>query len=253
MKQVEGVVTGIVKEIDAEHACLNSIPWMDASYRSNWAPIAAPMSGNNRGMFMMPEKDDEVLVAFDHNSIDHPYVIGFLWNGVDKSPEDGTGPSVRRLRTVSGHIVEFDDRDGKERILIKTKGKHEIELKDSAPASITIKSNGGQEIDMVDAPTASINVKTTAGQKLTLNDVPASVTIETVGQQKMSITDTPPGFTTSVAGGSISISATAAGVTITSPSILTVNAPFAQFTGILQASTIIAGAYTPAPGDTFGL
>ena len=49
------------------------------------------------------------------------------------------------------------------------------------------------------------------------------------------------------------LSATAAGVTITSPSILTVNAPFAQFTGLLQASTIIAGAYTPAPGDTFGL
>lgn len=234
MRQIEGVVTGIVKEIDAEGARLKlEFPWLEKSYRSHWAPLATPMSGNKRGMFMMPEKEDEVLVAFEHGCIDHPFVIGFLWNGVDKSPEDGTGPNVRRLRTVSGHVVEFDDRPGKERILIKTKGEHEIELKDS--------------------PTASITVKTKGQQKLTLNDKPPSITVETAGMQQITVSDTPPGITASVAGGSISISATPAGVTITAPSILSVNVPIAQFSGIVQASAIVSGAYTPAPGNTFGL
>lgn len=234
MRRVEGVVTGIVKEIDAEHARVKlDFPWLQPSYRSNWAPIAAPMSGDKRGMFMMPELDDEVLVAFDHCSVEHPYVIGFLWNGVDRAPEDGTGAGVRRLRTVSGHVVEFDDRPGNERILIKTKGEHEIELKDG--------------------PAASITISTAGKQKLTLNDVPPGITVETAGMQKITVSDAPPGITASVAGGGISISATAAGVTITAPSVLTVNVPIAQFTGVVQASAIVASAYTPAPGNTFGL
>lgn len=232
MRAVEGVVTGIVSEIDAEGARLKlEFPWFQASYRSNWAPIAVPMSGNGRGLFMMPEQGDEVLVAFEHGQIDHPYVIGFLWNGVDKSPEEGTGASVRRLRTVSGHVLEFDDRAGQEQILIKTKGEHEIKMIDGASPSITIKSKGGQ--------------------KITLKDLPAAVTIETAGGQQVSLTDAPPGITASLTGG-ISIAASAAGVVITAPSILTVNAPLAQFTGVIQASAVISGAYSPAPGNTLG-
>jgi uncharacterized protein involved in type VI secretion and phage assembly len=36
--------------------------------------------------FVLPEVDDEVLVAFDHWDIRFPVVIGRLWNGVDKPP-----------------------------------------------------------------------------------------------------------------------------------------------------------------------
>jgi len=230
---VEGVVTGIVKDIDAAGARLKlEFPWFADDYKSSWAPIAAAMAGNDRGMFMMPEIGDEVLVAFEHGNIDHPFVIGFLWNGVDKSPEDGTGASVRRLRTVSGHVVEFDDRSGQERVLIKTKGAHEIEMKDGVPASITIKSQGGQ--------------------KITLNDLPPTVTVETAGGQKVIVADTPPGITASLSGGT-SIAATIAGVAITTPAILSVNAPLAQFAGIVQASAVVASSYTPAPGNLFGL
>ena len=45
-----------------------------------WARIATLMAGNNRGTVFYPEKDDEVLVAFEHGDIDSPYIIGALWN-----------------------------------------------------------------------------------------------------------------------------------------------------------------------------
>ncbi len=61
----------------------------------------------------MPELDDEALVAFDHGNVDHPYVVGFLHNGVDLPPDDDIDFKVRRVKTVSGHILEFDDRDGR--------------------------------------------------------------------------------------------------------------------------------------------
>ena len=57
------------------------------SLRSAWAPVAAPLAGKKRGAFFMPELGDEVLVAFEHGDFDHPFIIGFLWNGVDTPPE----------------------------------------------------------------------------------------------------------------------------------------------------------------------
>ena len=34
----------------------------------------------------LPDVDDEVLVGFEHGDIRRPYVLGGLWNGVDKPP-----------------------------------------------------------------------------------------------------------------------------------------------------------------------
>jgi len=45
------------------------------------------MAGKDRGIFFLPEVDDEVLVAFENGDINQPYVIGSLWNGVDVPPE----------------------------------------------------------------------------------------------------------------------------------------------------------------------
>ena len=62
-------------------------PKLSSSLESAWAPVAAPLAGKQRGAFFMPELGDEVLVAFEDGSFDSPYIIGFLWNGVDMPPE----------------------------------------------------------------------------------------------------------------------------------------------------------------------
>ena len=54
---------------------------------ARWAAMASPLTGKDRGMFFMPEKDDEVLVAFEQGNFAHPYILGFLWNGADTPPE----------------------------------------------------------------------------------------------------------------------------------------------------------------------
>jgi uncharacterized protein involved in type VI secretion and phage assembly len=248
VRKVEGVVIGLVKEIDAAQAQVKlEFPWLQSSYRSNWAPIATPMSGNNRGLFMMPEQDDEVLVAFRQGNMDHPYVIGFLWNGIDKAPEDGTGASVRRLRTVSGHVLEFDDRTGKERVLIKTQGGHEIEMKDTpGAAQVNIKTSGGQEVTLQDAP-SSVTASIASGNKVSIDMTGITAQIST----GVSVTVTPIGVTISAPSGVVALNCLQA--SINAASILSVNAPIAQFSGVVQATTIVAAAYTPAPGNTFGL
>jgi phage protein D len=41
----------------------------------------------DRGMYVLPELGDEVLVAFEQGDIAHPYVVGSLWNGTDTMHE----------------------------------------------------------------------------------------------------------------------------------------------------------------------
>ena len=67
-----------------------AFPWLDGSTESHWARVATPMAGKKRGLYFLPEVDDEVLVAFEHGSIDFPCVIGSLWNGKDTPPESNS-------------------------------------------------------------------------------------------------------------------------------------------------------------------
>lgn len=144
-----GVVTGIVKEIDAENACVKlEYPWLNASYRSPFAPIAAGMSGNDRGSYFMPEVDDEVLVAFEQGDFDHPFVVGFLWNGVDKPPENDR--QIREIKTPGGHTLTFTDTDGSKKVEIKSDGGHHVTIDDAAQ-TITISDSGGSNQVVIQA------------------------------------------------------------------------------------------------------
>lgn len=81
-------------------------PWL-AEPEEHWVPVAAPMAGGNRGLFFMPEIDDEVLLSFDHGHLDHPYVIGFLWNPRQRPPS--TEERQRMIRSKNGHTIRFVD------------------------------------------------------------------------------------------------------------------------------------------------
>lgn len=47
---------------------------------SCWIRVAQPLSGTNRGVFWLPEVNDEVIVAFEHGDPDRPYVLGAVFN-----------------------------------------------------------------------------------------------------------------------------------------------------------------------------
>ncbi len=108
----------------------------------------------------MPELEDEVLVAFDHGDFDHPYIVGFLWNGVDKPPR--STPSTRVLVTPGRHMLEFEDDATKPKITLKSAGNHSIVIDDTA-ATITVRTSGGQQIVLNDMPARSSCVAVTGG------------------------------------------------------------------------------------------
>lgn len=146
-----GVVVGIVtnnRDPDNMHRVKVRFPWLNHDDESNWARIASLMAGNDRGAYFLPEVDDEVLVAFEHGSVEHPYVVGALWNGKDQAHEsnsDGANNN-RSIKSRSGHVIRLDDSSGEEKIeIIDTTCNNKIVISRSGN-KIEIKAAGDIEI-----------------------------------------------------------------------------------------------------------
>lgn len=150
----KGVAVAIVRE-NKDNSGLGrvkvSYPWHSQPSQSYWARVVTPMAGKSRGIYFIPEVNDEVLVAFERGDLRFPYVVGSLWNGVDPSPTtnaDGKN-DVRLIHSRSNHKVTINDgsrplvqlelADGK-RVTLDQNG---IEVNDKQGNTITIQSTGG--------------------------------------------------------------------------------------------------------------
>jgi uncharacterized protein involved in type VI secretion and phage assembly len=98
-----------------------------------WARVATLMAGMSAvgtryGAYFIPQPGDEVLVAFNHGDVNEPYIIGSLWNGVDRPPTLVPTDAVNKriLRTPQGHEVEFDDLS--QSIIITSSTKQKITI-----------------------------------------------------------------------------------------------------------------------------
>ncbi len=174
IRRAYGVAAGIVtnnQDPDGLGRVRIRFPWLSDDNETDWARIATMMAGSGRGSFFLPEVGDEVLVAFEHGDINHPFVIGMLWNGVDTPPEtnsDGQN-NIRKIKSRSGHEIIFDDNDTaqQEKLEIRTNAGHRIILDDSS---------GQEKIEIIDK---------TGNNKMTVDSVQNSINIESVMQLKI--------------------------------------------------------------------
>ena len=144
--RIFGVVIGLVtnnKDPEQRGRVKLKFPWLSENDESDWARMAVPMAGNDRGFFFLPEVEDEVLVAFEQGNSRFPYVLGVLWNGKDKPPlknEDGKN-NLRVIKSRSGHMIRLNDEGGKETIeIIDKSGKNQIVI-DTEKNAITLTSD----------------------------------------------------------------------------------------------------------------
>ena len=111
---VKGVAIALVTDNkDPESLCRVKVryPWYDKPSESYWARLAMPMAGKDRGLVVIPEVGDEVVVGFEREDLRFPYVLGALWNGKDKPPlanDDGKNDK-RILKSRKKHYLLFDD------------------------------------------------------------------------------------------------------------------------------------------------
>jgi len=143
-----GVTVGVVtnnQDPDKLGRVKVHFPWLSPEDESAWARVLAPMAGKDRGIFFLPEVDDEVLVAFEHGQVEFPYVLGALWNGKDTPPEtnDDGKNDKRVLKSRSGHLIRLDDNADQAKIEIIDKTRNNSMVFDASANTITIKAQGG--------------------------------------------------------------------------------------------------------------
>jgi hypothetical protein len=202
--RISGVVSAVVTDI---HDPLRMgrvklrFPWLDKDYVSDWArtvqhggvsahgglegaggvgehiPAGAPGSGGFIGFAV----NDEVLVTFDRGDFDHPYVLGGLYNGVNK-PTD----------TTVGNLVS---RDGIPNVLaLSSRRGHRLELLDdeySMNAGVKLLTNDGEQSVHLDKMENEIAVKNATGPIVIESKTPVGGV--TIRAGSTSITMTPEG------------------------------------------------------------
>ena len=156
MSTIYGVVTAEVVSVEdpqGEGRVKVRYKWLPGNNEGYWAPVATAMAGPDRGMWYMPEVDDEVLVAFEQGDVNHPFIIGFLWHGQHSPPT--TDPDLRMIRTVNGHEITIYDPDivsgDTGYIRIEDAQGNRVQLSN---AMVSIRSVG---VVKIDAPTVMIN------------------------------------------------------------------------------------------------
>lgn len=118
--------------------------WQEGSEEeSPWLRVASPYTGKDKGFYITPEVEDNVLVAFENNNPNKPYVLTSMYSG-DAVPElfDAKN-NFKGIKSKGQNQIKFDDDEQSTLIY--------------APTNITV--NAGNEI--------TINV---GGSKITINE-----------------------------------------------------------------------------------
>ena len=190
--RMTGVVSGIVTDIhDPLHMGRVKLrfPWLDAMYISDWArtvqhggvsavaglevaadadhiPAGAPGSGGFIGYAV----NDEVLVAFDRGDFDQPYVVGGLYNGLNKPTQTSVAdlvskdgiPNVLSVSSRRGNRLELLDDEYTMKAgvkLVTSDGTQTVHL-DKTAKKITVENSAGSIAIEATSPAGGVTIRT---------------------------------------------------------------------------------------------
>lgn len=148
-------------------------PWHSPEATTTpWIRVANLMSGDERGVYFVPEVDEMVFVDFDFGDPDMPFVRGGFYHANLKP-----GPKLfdshnnfKGFITKGGNHILIDDTDGKENIKIYNKeSKNELVMSLDGGSHIHIKSNGKIKMDADSIEMNAKNISIRAEENFELN------------------------------------------------------------------------------------
>lgn len=149
-----------INEIESDHEV--------AIHMTPWIRVAQPYGGWHRGTYLVPEVGDEVIVGFEHNNAERPYVIASVHNyqkdfPVESWVEDDSVKhnEYKAIRTRNGHTIEIRDKGNNGYIKIyDEKTQHYVVTYDTDKKLIRFESKGNIELS------ASNNIVLNAGNNI---------------------------------------------------------------------------------------
>jgi phage protein D/phage baseplate assembly protein gpV len=100
-------------------------PSLSDKEESQWARVATPSSGNQRGLMMLPQPEEEVIVGFEHGDTRRPIVVGSVFNGREKPGQELLLDRKGALGVVSNDKIHLHSKQDFE---IKSDQKMVVEV-----------------------------------------------------------------------------------------------------------------------------
>lgn len=169
-----GLLAGVVTNVNDTEKLGRvkvKLPTLGDDVETRWARVVSPGGGPTRGLALLPEVNDEVVVGFEFGDMQRPVVLGGLWNSKDALPEaaavaDGK-VKKRTWKSRLGHTIEMTDDDSAPTLIITHSGKStKIELTKDALNITTDKALTVKGKDVTVQATGDLSLK---GQKVEVN------------------------------------------------------------------------------------
>jgi type VI secretion system secreted protein VgrG len=158
--------------------------WPGTDHDSEWIRVGSFYTGaeDRKGMQFIPEKEAQVMVGYELDKPELPFIITSLYPKKDGMRSRKGNNDEKIIYTKAGNLIELTDKQGENKIQISNVNSPDtaivIEFKDSG--AITLKTNGKVIIE------AQENISISAKQKLSLE----ANEIELKADNKLSIKGT---------------------------------------------------------------
>ncbi len=156
-----GVVTKLENDPDGENRIMVRIPVIHKDDEGAWCRVSSLDAGDERGMFFLPEINDEVIVGFINNDPRHGVVLGMLNSSAKPA-----------------HLAAADDNNEKG---YQSRSKMKIIFNDDKK-SINIETPGGHKVQ-IDEDQKIIHLEDMSGNKIIMNE--DGITIESIKDIKI--------------------------------------------------------------------
>ncbi|WP_181042808.1 type VI secretion system Vgr family protein [Apibacter adventoris] len=110
-----------------------------------WIRSITPYAGAGKGMHVVPEIGEEVIVSFENGNAEKPVSLGAMFNGKGKSGHGGKGNYIKGIQTPTGNKLQFNDQEGSAMLT-------------DQPGSVSMKFDGGGNSSIGAAATQAITV-----------------------------------------------------------------------------------------------
>jgi phage protein D/phage baseplate assembly protein gpV len=175
------VVVGVVtnnNDPDGMGRVRVKFPALDEGLDSAWARVLTHNAGNERGIFMVPQPNDEVVVAFENGDTRRPLVIGSVFNGKNVvgdellARRDGTFVVAADKQ---GHVHTKEDLTLKsdQKLIVQVTSDHE----EKTDGNVSQEAGGGAKLKV------GSSYEVEAGAGITIKG--ATIAVEAQGSLKL--------------------------------------------------------------------
>ena len=142
-------------------------PWQNPNETTPWIRIVNPYAGSGN-LYFVPEIEDQVMVGFEFDHPDRPYVIGSVYHG-KAAPQYFTDTnSTKAIQTKCGHRILFEDGDESQISIVTKDDKHSIVLSLADNGAINITTEGVLNFEAKEMNLKADNINIESSKELSL-------------------------------------------------------------------------------------